>query len=445
MKQMLLKNIALTTLLLFPMLASAQQFDGSWNGKLAVGAQKLTLVFHIQGNSCTMDSPDQGAKGIPAKVDKLTADSIAISIPSLMGNYKGKKEGEGIVGRFTQRGMGFALNLVPGDAVKNRPQTPKAPFDYDTREVTFTNTTDASVLAGTLTTPKQCDAKTPVVLLVSGSGLQNRDEEIFEHKPFAVIADYLAKRGIASLRYDDRSMGESTGSALEATTEQFRQDAEAGIRFLRSEGFKKVGVIGHSEGGTIAYLLAADKKADFIIALAGPTVSGKAIMVEQNRLILPTQGIDGQTANDYVRVLEKVFDLRIQQADIPEKAKKVAELEKECGVKLPIGLTLNLAKVLEPQAWTDYFLALDPGSALRTMKCPAFLLNGDKDLQVPATLNFKALPKFKNKLSRYKVYPGLNHLFQHCTTGAVAEYGEIEETISPEVLEDLAAFIQELR
>lgn len=431
--------------LLFPLLASAQQFEGDWNGKLSVGVQKLTLVFHIYGNTCTLDSPDQGVKGIPAQLKRQTEDSIFIHIPSLMGSYMGKKEGIGISGKFTQRGISFPLTLAPGNVARNRPQTPKAPFHYDTQEVYFTNTADATVLAGTLTTPKACDAKTPVVLLVSGSGLQNRDEELFEHKPFAVIADYLANQGIASLRYDDRSVGKSTGSAVEATTEQFRQDAEAGITFLRKQGFKQVGVIGHSEGGTIAYLLAADRKADFIITLAGPTVSGKTILVEQNRLLLPTQGISEQVANDYVKVLDKVFDLLIQHADIPEKNKKIAELEKECGVKLPMGLTLNLVQVLQSQAWTDYFLGLDPSAQVKSMKCPAFLLNGDKDLQVPVSVNFGSLPPFKHKKSQYKVYPALNHLFQHCTTGTVAEYGEIEETISPEVLEDIAAFIQNIR
>lgn len=435
------KFFLLFLITLIPLLATAQQFEGDWNGKLAVGAQKLTIVFHIQGTTCTMDSPDQGAKGIPAKLDRQTQDSLFISIPSLTGSYVGKKEGTGITGKLTQRGMSFPLNLTPGFEEKKRPQTPKGPFNYDTKEVSFTNPVDDTTLVGTLTTPKSYDAKTPVALLISGSGLQNRDEEIFEHKPFAVIANYLANQGIASLRYDDRSVGKSTGSAVAATTQDFKQDALAGVNFLRTQGFKKVGVIGHSEGGTIAYLLAGTKKVDFIVTLAGPTVSGKAIMVEQNRLILPTQGIPEQVANDYVKVLEKAFELRIQKAEIPEKSKKVSELEKECGVNLPLGLTMNLAKVLEPQIWTDYFLALDPTKEVKAMKCPALLLNGDKDLQVPATLNFQNLPPFKNKKSQVKVYPGLNHLFQHCTTGAVAEYGEIEETISPEVLEDIATFI----
>lgn len=428
--------------LLIPVLTQAQNFEGNWNGKLAVGLQKLTLVFHVQGNTCTMDSPDQGAKGIPTTIENMTADSISIKIAAIGGSYVGKKTANGIEGTFTQSGMKFPLNLVAGDGAKNRPQTPKGPFDYTTKEVSFTNPTDGAILAGTLVIPKDYTAKTPVVLMVSGSGLQNRDEEIMEHKPFLVLADYLAKFGIASLRYDDRSFGKSTGSVAQATTETFKQDAEAGLNYLRqNEHFGKVGILGHSEGGTIAYLLAAAGKADFIVSMAGPTVSGKELLLEQNKLLLKAEGLPEQVVNDYVKVLGPVFDLRIQKINSEKPDEVIQELIKQYQVNLPTGLQKNLEAVLAPNVWNDYFLALTAQNEVRNMTCPALLLGGSKDLQVPAILNFYGF-KLKNRKSKIKVYPALNHLFQTCQTGAVSEYGEIEETISPEVLYDIMKFIE---
>jgi len=191
MKKLLLAIAALLLPLVF---CSAQTFNGDWNGEISSGGQKLTLVFHIAPDTCTLDSPDQGAKGIPATMGLQTEDSIQIKIPLISAAYNGKKKGNTIIGKFMQRGIGLPLTLHPGNGERNRPQTPKEPFDYNTKEVLFKNPNDGTILAGTLTTPKTYTKKTPVVLLVSGSGLQNRDEEIFEHKPFAVIADFLAKR-----------------------------------------------------------------------------------------------------------------------------------------------------------------------------------------------------------------------------------------------------------
>lgn len=431
---------------LFPLVfCSAQTFHGNWNGQISIGGQKLTLVFHIKPDTCTLDSPDQGARGIPAVIGLQTNDSIQIKIPQIGAAYNGKKNGETIVGKFMQRGYSFPLTLSPGNGERNRPQTPKGPFDYNTKEITFKNNIDGTILAGTLSTPKKITEKTPVVLLVTGSGLQNRDEEIFEHKPFAVIADFLAKRGIASLRYDDRSIGKSTGDATKATTEQFRQDAEAAILYLRNkEKFKKVGILGHSEGGTIAYLLGGERKVEFIISLAGPTVNGKELLLAQNNLVLRSQGIPQQTVDNYVKALEQVFDLRIQGTEIPNPREKIQEIIEDCKVTLPPALQNNLALVLTHDAWTDYFLKLNPMESIKRMKCPAFLLNGDKDIQVPAKMNIPESLPLRNRKSKTKIYPGLNHLFQHCTTGAVNEYKEIEETISPEVLEDISNFIQNL-
>ena len=269
-------------------------------------------------------------------------------------------------------------------------------------------------LAGTLTYPVGYNSKrkVPVVIMVTGSGLQNRDEELFEHKPFLVIADFLARNGIASLRYDDRGAGLSTGDIEDVTTEGFCRDAAAGIAFLRKTGhFSKIGVLGHSEGGSIAFILAAQKKCDFIVSMAGPGLRGDSIIVEQTNELLRQQG---QPETMTVRQMR---------------------------------LTMLLQKT---NPWYDYFVDFDPAPVIKQIKCPALLLNGDKDSQVMAASNIPVIRALLSDNEKHqlpdnqviKVYPGLNHLFQHCTTGMPAEYGSIEETISEEVLHDIAEWIK---
>lgn len=247
------------------------QVNGAWSGRLKVEGTELRLVLHIDGDACTLDSPDQGVMGIKGELER-TATGIGFSVPSIGVRYEGVCLGTMIVGTFRQNGVSIPLTLKPGVARLNRPQTPVPPFPYRTEEVSFRN--GDAVLKGTLVTPPGCTRETPVLLMVTGSGLQNRDEEIFEHRPFAVIADALARQGFATLRYDDRGYGESTGELTGATTEDFEGDALAGVNLLRSR-FDRVGVLGHSEGGTIALMLAAEGKVDFVVSLAGNVVSGE--------------------------------------------------------------------------------------------------------------------------------------------------------------------------
>ncbi len=235
--------------------AQSGDAKGEWSGKLNVFGQKLTLVFHLDDENCTIDSPDQGIKRIPAKLER-TEIGIKVSVSSINASYEGTKMGESITGIFKQHGQSFPLTLKPGSMKRNRPQTPVAPFPYQTQEVSFNN--GDAVLKGTLVLPQNHTEKTPVLLMVTGSGLQNRDEEVFEHKPFAVIADALARQGIATLRYDDRGFGESTGDLVNVTTEVLKNDALAGVELLRKQ-FKHVGILGHSEGGTIGLMLAATR------------------------------------------------------------------------------------------------------------------------------------------------------------------------------------------
>lgn len=406
------KLTILFSILLFSTITWAQGITGTWNGELNLGTLKLPLVFHIDSDhqSCTLDSPNQGAKGIAGKVNFISADSINVSFESLGGKYEAKLNDGKLKGIFTQ--MGYRLNLVleKGELIRQRPQTPHPPFPYHTEEVTFTNVKDTATLAGTLTWPVGYKAKkkVPVVLMITGSGLQNRDEELFDHKPFAVIADYLARHGIASLRYDDRQVGGSSGNALTATSENFKNDAIAGIEFLKQmKKFKQVGVLGHSEGGMIAFMLASEKKTDFIVTLAGTGLRGDSVIVEQTNLILRQQG---KPANMTVKALH-----------------------------------LNML-MMETTPWYNYFVAYDPAEAIANTTCPALILNGEKDSQVIAESNLAVIQNHlpKNAKNKIKKYPGLNHLFQPCKTGAVDEYGSIEQTISEEVLADIAEWILSL-
>ena len=394
---------------------STTTLEGSWSGKLKVGAMSLTLVLHLEQADgyvkASLDSPDQGAKGISAYKEYLSDDSVAVKVESIGATYRAKLKDGKLDGTFSQMGMKIPLVLTKGVPEVKRPQEPKAPYPYETEEVTFKNEADGATLAGTLTWPVGYDKNTkkkPMVLLfVSGSGQQNRDEELMNHKPFLVIADYLARNGIATLRYDDRANGKSSGGDVKnATSEDFARDAAAGIEFLRSKkAFSKVGILGHSEGGTIAFILGGQKKVDFIVSLAGPTVKGDTLLAAQSNRLL---SLSGMHANMTV-----------------EKYRQTAT-----SAKIP---------------WLDWFNDYDPSDNIRKTRCPVFALNGDRDCQVISSLCLPALkvllPSSKKHL--IKEYPELNHLFQHCTTGLPDEYGQIEETISPEVLSDIAGWIKQ--
>ena len=406
---------------------------GTWSGKLDIQGTKLTLVFHLDEPNPTMDSPDQGAKGIPIQVTRTETGNVTVKVPSIGASYEGQWMLKQIVGDFKQMGVSLPLTLTPGEEKPNRPQTPKGPFPYVMEEVSFTN--GDAVLKGTLVLPEGCSRKTPVLIMVTGSGLQNRDEEIFEHKPFAVIADALARAGIATLRYDDRGFGASTGDVINCTTEDLKNDALAGITLLRDR-FDKVGVIGHSEGGTIALMLAAEKKADFIISLAGMVVSGKETLLWQNRVALAAAGIAEKTVDSYCQALEDAYDAIIGGKPIPSAGQ----------YDLPAALAQNYgAAIMQLRTpYMKYFLALDTRPLLGGVACPVLAMNGTKDTQVESESNLEALRSGlpANPKNRLEAVQGVNHLFQHCTTGAFAEYRDIEETFAPEALEKMTQWLQ---
>ena len=386
--------------------------EGDWMGKLNLGPQSLTIVLHVncdaQGEvECTLDSPDQGAKGIAVETDYCSSDSISVSLASLALSFQGKLKGDEIVGTFTQ-GQSFLLVLKRGEEKLNRPQNPVAPYPYKTEEVTFKNVADGATLVGTLSYPiGYKKGQTPVVLMVTGSGQENRDEEIFDHKPFLVIADYLARHGVATLRYDDRSFGKSTsGDVDHATTLDFMRDAASGVDFLRtSKQFGKVGVLGHSEGGSIAFMLGAKGKVDFVISMAGVGVKGDTALTAQANKILELTGQSMRFSTHQYR----------------------------------------MNAIIKRSPWLNFFIDYDPSEDISKTPCPVMAINGSRDIQVISSLNLAGIkahlkPNPKNII---KEYPSLNHLFQHCKTGNVLEYRMIEETISPEVLEDIVRFIKQ--
>lgn len=442
------KCILVILLLMSALFMDAERLSGSWNGRLHLGLQSLSLVFNVEGDSCTMDSPDQAAFGIPAKLELCTADSLIVKVPELDVSFEGELVGGRIEGMFHQKGFSSVLVLKRGRPVYKRTQDPQPPFPYETEEVTFVNPGDSAVLSGTLSYPVDYqEGKTPVVLMVTGSGRQNRDEEILYHRPFAVIAHHLALNGIASLRYDDRGKDKSTGNFKNATTETFADDAAAGLAFLRNIGkFGKVGLLGHSEGGTIAFILAGRGKTDFIVSLAGAALRGDKILVGQNRPIMLSQGVPERMVDDYCRALEKMYEYKIAYGSsaIVYADMAVAMAISETKADLPEDLRSMLVNIMKTESpWFNYFISYDPVDDIRRIKCPLMAVNGSLDTQVLSTPNLSVIRdnlRWKD-CDVVREYEGLNHLFQHAVKGTLTEYLYIEETVSPEVLSDIAAFI----
>lgn len=431
----------------------------SWIGEIAIGTRKLNICFHIKAQSdgkqiCTMDVPAQGAKNIPVDLMKNDTDSLNLSITPLRATYKGEKvSAESIIGVFTQNGMSFPLNLKSGSLESRRPQTPIPPFEYYTEDVVFRNDAEGALLAGTLTYPvdfeSYAEGAVPVVLMVTGSGSQDRNEELFGHKPFLVIADFLAKNGIASLRYDDRGVGKSTGSIEGTTTENNFADAEAGISYLRNlKKFGKVGVLGHSEGGTIAFMMGANNSVDFLISLAGGATNGIDVIVGQNEAAMQQQGVPQKMINDYATALRIVYKDRVDGIEIDDKARYIEDLCQTNSLTLPENFKANLVKCITfGGKWLTWFLGYDPKDAISKISCPVMALNGDMDLQVLSKDNLTVIKENlpTNDLNLIKEYNSHNHLFQHCTPATALNYGAIEETISEEVLNDLVNWINKIK
>lgn len=458
--------------LIFTMSIIAQEKDlsGVWSGKLELpNTIKLTVVFNISMNSdgtftSTLDSPDQGAKGIPTESTTVIGDSINISIPAIRGIYKGKIffEDNKIEGKWYQGGMSLDLIVNKVDKVEEvkRPQEPKEPFPYNAEEVLFENEKDNVTLAGTVTYPKEGN-NFPAVVLITGSGGQNRNEELLGHKPFLVIADYLTRNGIAVLRFDDRGIAESTGNHESATSEDFAKDVLAAVEFLKERkeiDKSKIGLIGHSEGGLIAPIAAVNSNdVAFIILMAGPGIPGDSILVLQSELIQRAEGSPEDEIQKSLAVQRKIYSA-IKKIDdektLTESLNKIFidELEKMTEEeKSKLGdpeVYKNMQMKILTSAWFKNFVKYNPIPTLEKVKCPVLAINGENDLQVPPKENLSAietaLKKAGNKNFETKLLPGLNHLFQTSSTGKVSEYGQIEETFSPMALETMLNWIKKI-
>jgi pimeloyl-ACP methyl ester carboxylesterase len=405
-----------------------------------------------------MDSPDQGAAGIPVATTTFDGSKLSLALPNFGVLYEGEFKTDSIVGTFKQGELSTPVTLKRTSVeIKPvvRPQEPKPPYPYHSEDVTFENKTAGITLAGTLTMP-ETGSNFTAVILITGSGPQNRDEEIFGHKPFLVISDYITRRGIAVLRYDDRGTAQSTGDFRTATTSDFASDAESAIAYLKSRkeiNPRKIGLMGHSEGGIIAPMVAARSgDVGFIVMLAGVGIRGDALLLLQEELVYKASGLPDENVAMLLQINAKVFDKIVNTKEnlpLQEISDFMTTLKDDITAALPAGMSAeDYIKTFSTQVsspWTQYFLRYDPAPALEKVKCPVLAVNGDKDLQVPAKENLTAisaaLKRGGNTNVTIKEYSGLNHLFQECTTGSPTEYAIIEQTFSPVVLKDLAEWI----
>lgn len=435
-------------------LQSNAQIEGYWKGQIKLGAQELEMAFDIKaidnGFSATLDVPAQGAFDIPVDETVFQENRLNMTMSAMGATYSGMLKESRIEGEFTQHGMTFPLNLEKGskEAKQVRPQDPQPPFDYRVTEVSFTNEKEGNTLTGTLTIPKG-KGPFPAMVLVSGSGQQNRDEELMNHRPFWVIADYCALHGIAVLRYDDRGMGGSTGEVENATSMDFSYDAEAAFDFLRKQKHidaSRVGILGHSEGGVINFMVSARRpEVAFLVSLAGPSVNGIEVLKEQQKAILRASGMPEEAVQFNSNTNAQMFDIIEASSSREEADSLLRQLVKGWGYNEEL-TEQTVSGMTMP--WMYYFLKYDPTEAIVKTNCPALLLNGSKDLQVIASQNLPAYEKIiadygKTNLTLHEL-PDLNHLFQHCETGSPNEYFEIEETISPEVLEMIVEFVKKI-
>jgi pimeloyl-ACP methyl ester carboxylesterase len=450
---------------ILPAQADETAFAGYWDGSIALPGTSLGVRVHLlrdEGGawSGTIDIPMQGAKDLPLSGIVARGDSIVFAIAGVPGNptFTGKLEGDRIAGPFSQSGQTFEFELTRGtEEEAKRPQDPVPPFPYASEEVTFTN--GDVTLAGTLTIPDG-EAPFPAVVLLTGSGPQNRDEEVFDHRPFLVIADYLSRRGIAVLRYDDRGVGGSSGSISQSTIADFAGDALAAVELLRDDeriAPDRVGLLGHSEGALTAPLAATESDhVAFLVLLAAPGVPMSDLLALQAESIARADGASEETVKEVgalnrelTSVLSGHMDPDSARARIRDVILRQNDLmppeSRPTGEVLERMIQSNIDNFSTP--WFQFFIGYDPRVALRKVTVPVLVLNGTLDLQVVESQNLPAvkaaLAEAGNTHVTALAMPDLNHMFQHAKTGSVSEYATIDETIAPEVLETIYGWIAE--
>lgn len=429
---------------------------GQWNGTLDAGMMKLRLGLAIERGangalSGSLTSVDQGGVRVAATV--LPQGDTAVRIEAEGAAFRGRisANGDTLSGAWEQGGAKLPLVLVRGAAMAApaRPQEPKRPFPYREEEVSFASVPGVRI-AGTLSLP-QGRGPFPAAVLITGSGQQDRDESVLGHKPFLVLSDYLTRRGIAVLRLDDRGVGGSTGDFAASTSADFANDVEAAVRFLaarRDVARNKVGLIGHSEGGVIAPMVATRSRGvAYVVMLAGTGIPGDSLLRLQGTAVLRASGAPEEMVRRQAEAQGRIFAAVRGGGDSAAVARRVRAAltpeERAAGASSPDSIPAQMRPLLSP--WFRYFVAYDPRPALRRLTVPTLALNGSLDVQVPAKENLaaidSALRAAGNRDYRVMELPGLNHLFQPARTGAPAEYATIEETISPAALEAVASWI----
>jgi pimeloyl-ACP methyl ester carboxylesterase len=440
--------------------AQSPDISGSWRGELDVGLQKLPLHFHFQQADSlwqgSMDSPQQNARGIPLSEVQVNGPLLYLEIEAIRGSYEGVLLGTSIQGTFRQAGMEFPLILTPFEgeeaATLFRPQTPTGRFPYEILHTGFVNEEAGILLQGTLTIPPG-PGPFPGLVLVSGSGPQNRNGEVFSHQPFWVLADYLTRKGIIVLRYDDRGVGASEGDFEQATTADFAGDAWAGLeRIKRLEKIDTLhlGVVGHSEGGLIAWMMAAEQRKDlaFIAALAPPVVSIDTLMAQQTYDLVRGSGASEELAREQTKINRQLYRA-IKEAPDPDAAREallpliekhfVSAADSSAREKEKERLWQQYAPMTS--GWFFQFIKMEPQRYIEKIRIPTWVAFGEKDRQVNASLNGEALEDMQLKGVEIHHFESLNHLFQKAPTGAVSEYGSLEETFHEPVMENLADWI----
>lgn len=465
----------------------------NWEGSVELpGGIKLGFIVSLDGDKSTVSIPQQGAKDLPLsdvavseKEIRFTLAPAGIKEEKYFACWVMTPEGDGssATGVLKQMGQEFKSTmrrLAAGEKPKsmNRPQEPKAPFPYQAVDVTIDvpknvdaggKVTGGVTLAGTLTIPEG-KGPHPAVVLVTGSGPQDRDEALLGHKPFIVLADHLTRQGIAVLRYDDRGVAKSTGSFATATSADFADDAAAALDFLRTRpeiNGKQCGLVGHSEGGLIAPMVSArradkpDTAPNFLVLLAGPGQDSVTLLAMQGRLVATAMGIDPEVAKRNEQLSFELLGMIKKgspEAEVKARARAIAEVElasedSTWGSKSEAERTkivddkINQELQTLTSPWFKYFLAAEPEKDLAKVKVPVLAINGEKDLQVPPKENLaiidRVLKANGNNAVTVAELPGLNHLFQTCKTGAPKEYAEIEETFAPAALNMVSAWIRE--
>ncbi|MEM1257273.1 MAG: alpha/beta fold hydrolase [Bacteroidota bacterium] len=456
------RTTLVVALFLMSLTTFGQDITGKWNGLLEEMGLRLSLNISKTdtGYSSTLDSPDQGAFGIPVTTTSFKDSLLKITVTNLGITYSGEFGDNVFKGTFTQGGFKIPLELSRENVEKvaaNRPQEPKEPYPYRTEEVKFENVEANVTLAGTLTLPKNGESF-PAVILISGSGPQNRDEELLGHKPFLVISDYLTRQGIAVLRFDDRGFGASTGDFEKATSEDFSTDVESALSFLKARkeiNNAKIGLAGHSVGGIIAPMVASrSKDVDFIVLLAGTGIRGDQLLMLQGELIESAMGKSEEEIKKSSGIRKRELEIALNSEDPQTLKRDIKEYLNTAitdngdsivpeGMSVEQFIATQVNQISTP--WMMYFIKYNPVSVLEKVSCPVLAVNGEKDLQVPPKENLTAIENALKKGGNTDVtvmeFPGLNHLFQECETGSPTEYGEIEQTFSPLALEAISDWI----